>query len=342
MEKRVLHVVKWYPHPMDPQNGIFIQKQIESVDQDAHVLGFINADFSRQVIGNTTLYGNKQISLRKKVGIFFANLEELKPSIIHFHCYSKDLWVLLRLALKKDIRCVHTEHWSGLLSINHSNINYFNRWFIRDYFKRIHLILPVSSVLETGIKELLPTAKTTVIPNIVGDVNFSNPENSTAVRFCVVGDIVFGVKRQNLILQAFFALPSLSCELHFYGGGPDLDALKELCKKAKNVFVHGRVTNQEVLQLLPNFHAHIQFSAFETFGIATLEARKAGIWAISRSSFGCSDYADEGVLMAESVAELIQKLSEVIALRKPAINKFEALSKAEIGRKIQLCYNELN
>ncbi len=46
--------------------------------------------------------------------------------------------------------------------------------------------------------------------------------------------------------------------------------------------------------------------------------------------------------MAESAEELIQKLSEVIALRKPAINKFEALSKAEIGRKIQLCYNELN
>ena len=87
---------------------------------------------------------------------------------------------------------------------------------------------------------------------------------------------------------------------------------------------------------------HIQFSAFETFGIATLEARKAGIWAISRLSFGCSDYADEGVLMAESVEELTQKLAEVIALRKPAINKFEALSKDEIGRKIQLCYNELN
>ena len=342
MEKRVLHVVKWYPHPMDPQNGIFIQKQIESVGKDPHVLGFINANFSRQVDGNTTLYGNQHISLRKKIRIFSAKVEELKPSIIHFHCYSKDLWALLRWALKLDIRCVHTEHWSGLLSINHSKINYFNRWFIKNYFKKMHVILPVSNVLETGIKKLIPTAKTRVVPNIVGDVDFSNPEHNTAVRFCVVGDIVFNVKRQDLILKAFFALPSLSCELHFFGGGPDLEALKALCKKSKNVFVHGRVTNQEVLQLLPNFHAHIQFSAFETFGIATLEARKAGIWAISRLSFGCSDYADEGVLMAESVAELTQKLSEVIALRKPAINKFEALRKAEIGRKIQLCYNELN
>ena len=342
MEKRVLHVVKWYPHPMDPQNGIFIQKQIESVGKDPHVLGFINTKFSRQVDGNTTLYGNQHISLRKKIRIFSAKVEELKPSIIHFHCYSKDLWALIRLALKQDIRCIHTEHWSGLLSINHSNINHFNRWFIKDYFKRMHLILPVSNVLETGIKELLPSAKTTVVPNIVGDVDFSNPEHSAAARFCVVGDIIFSVKRQDLILQAFFSLSSLSSELHFYGGGPDLEALKALCKKSKNVFVHGRVTNQEVLQLLPNYHAHIQFSAFETFGITTLEARKSGIWAISRASFGCSDYADKGVLMAESVEELTQKLSEVIQLRKPAINKFEALSETEIGRKIQLCYNELN
>ena len=94
------------------------------------------------------------------------------------------------------------------------------------------------------------------------------------------------------------------------------------------------------MRLLPNYHAHIQFSAFETFGIATLEARKAGIWAISRASFGCSDYADNGVLMAESVEELTQKLAEVSALSKPDINKLEALSKDEIGRKIQMCYEK--
>ena len=101
---------------------------------------------------------------------------------------------MLRVALKQDIRCIHTEHWSGLLSINHPNINPFNRWLIRDYFKHIHLILPVSNVLEKGIKEILPTAKTRVIPNIVDDIDFSNQEDNNTVRFCVVGDIVFNVK----------------------------------------------------------------------------------------------------------------------------------------------------
>ena len=70
MEHRVLHVVKWYPHQMDAQNGIFIKKHIESVGKNPFVLGFINEDFSCQVDGNTVLYGNQQISLRKKVGIF--------------------------------------------------------------------------------------------------------------------------------------------------------------------------------------------------------------------------------------------------------------------------------
>ena len=341
MEKRVLHVVKWYPHPMDPQNGIFIQKQIESVGKDAHVLGFINANFSRQVDGNTTLFGNQHISLRKKIRIFSAKVEELKPSIIHFHCYGRDFWLLLRIALFKGIRCIHSEHWSGLLSINHSRLNALNRCFIVNYFNKVDLILPVSKILEEGIKKLATKANTKVIPNIVSEASSSNQKIVSAISFCVVGDIVFSVKRQDLILKAFLNLPS-SCELHFYGGGPDLRALKVLCKEKKNVFLHGRVTNKEVLQLLPNHHAHIQFSAFETFGIATLEARKAGIWAISRASFGSSDYADSSVFMAENLNELTNSMTELMTLDKTSVNNLPALKKTKIGREIELCYNEFN
>ena len=46
--------------------------------------------------------------------------------------------------------------------------------------------------------------------------------------------------------------------------------------------------------------------------------------------------------MAESVEELTQKLKEVTTLGKPDINKLEALSKDEIGRKIQMCYEKGN
>jgi hypothetical protein len=96
-----------------------------------------------------------------------------------------------------------------------------------------------------------------------------------------------------------------------------------------------------VLHSLPNHHAHVQFSAYETFGIATLEARKAGLWAISRASFGSSAYADKGVLWAENEEELLKAMRQILELEKPDINRFEGLSAAGIGLQIQKCYNAL-
>ena len=115
-------------------------------------------------------------------------------------------------------------------------------------------------------------------------------------------------------------MPSSKCELHFYGGGPDLELLKTKAKNLLNVTVHGRVTNEQVLEILPNHHAHIQFSAFETFGIASLEARKAGIWAITRKNFGSSQFADEGTLFAENETELVSVMQRVIDTDKPGVN----------------------
>ena len=179
----------------------------------------------------------------------------------------------------------------------------------------------------------------TVVPNIIDEIDFSKPKEFSSKSFCVVGDVVFSIKRQDIILNAFRQLPSSQCELHFYGGGPDLEKLQALTKHDLNITVHGRMTNEIVLHSLPNHHAHVQFSAYETFGIATLEARKAGLWAISRASFGSSSYADEGVLWAENEEELIKAMRQILELEKPDINPFEGLSAAGIGLQIQKCYN---
>ncbi|NDH78303.1 MAG: hypothetical protein EBY63_05690 [Flavobacteriia bacterium] len=42
-DPKVLHVVKWYPHASDPQNGIFVQKHIEATSDAPLVLGFVNS-----------------------------------------------------------------------------------------------------------------------------------------------------------------------------------------------------------------------------------------------------------------------------------------------------------
>jgi hypothetical protein len=341
MSPTVLHVVKWYPNPEDPQNGIFVKKQIDALGANAHVLGFLNGDFTKIEVGNRVIYGTRKTSLASKIALFYGAIERIRPDLIHFHCYAQDLWLLSKIALNKGIPYVHSEHWSGLLEENLPALGWLKRGLIKNYFNCSAKILPVSQILGEGIQRVAPRVNFEVIPNIIDEIDFSRKHEFPSKSFCVVGDIVFSIKRQDIILNAFRKLSSSQCELHFYGGGPDLELLKTKAKNLVNVQVHGRVTNEQVLEILPNHHAHIQFSAYETFGIATLEARKAGIWAITRNCFGSSPFADEGTLFAENEMELLKAMQDVLHMEKPSINAFEALNSKEISNRIQNCYDEL-
>lgn len=341
MSKRILHVVKWYPNPVDPQNGIFVKKHIEAVSVQPHVLGFIDASFETISTKNQVLYGAQEMSISTKVAAFYGALAKVQPEIVHFHCYAQDLWVYSKILKSKGIPYIHSEHWSGLLPENNANLRGIKRKMMKAFFEGAAQVLPVSPALSQGILQVAPKTKVTIVPNIIDEIDFSKPKEFTSKSFCVVGDVVFSIKRQDVILKAFRQLPSSQCELHFYGGGPDLEKLQALTKHDLNITVHGRMINEMVLQSLPNHHAHVQFSAFETFGIATLEARKAGLWAISRASFGSSAYADKGVLWAENEQELVAAMQKILNEEKANRNAFERLTSSEIGREIQICYDEV-
>ena len=341
MSARILHIVKWYPNPVDPQNGIFVKKHIDAAGDHKDVLGFVDAKFPTIETDGMVLYGAQEMSISAKVAALYGGLARVQPDVVHFHCYAQDLWVFSKILKSKGIPYIHSEHWSGLLPENNTSLRGIKRKMMKAFFEGAAQVLPVSPALSQGILQVAPNAKITVIPNIIDEINFSKPTEFSSKSFCVVGDVVFSIKRQEVILNAFRQLPSSKCELHFYGGGPDLEQLSDLTKHDINITVHGRVTNEMVLRSLPNHHAHIQFSAYETFGIATLEARKAGLWAITRASFGSSAYADKGVLFAENEEQLLNAMRRILEEEKPGINPFEGLNAARIGLQIQKCYDAI-
>ena len=174
-------------------------------------------------------------------------------------------------------------------------------------------------------------AKMTVVPNIIDEIDFIETQEFSTKSFWLV--MWFFHQASGHYTQCISQLPSSQCELHFWRG-PDLEKLQALTKHDLNITVHGRITNETVLHSLPNHHAHVQFSTYETFGIATLEARKAGLWAISQTFFGSSAYADEGVLWAENEEELIKSMQDS-RTRKPDINPFEGLMQPELAFKFK-------
>lgn len=341
MERTILHVVKWFPHTSDIHHGVFIQKHIESISAESHILGFIDAEFPKIEQPNQCIYGANKMRLIEKIRIFRSTIARVKPDIIHFHSYGQDLWIFQKLAALKNIPTIHSAHWSGLLGDNHYRLTRFQRWFLRNYLHSVKLVLPVSTVLQTGILDIAPKTLCKVVPNIISEISLEGDTVQRGKSICVVGSIVFDIKRQDLILNAFRKAKMPNIELHFYGGGPDLEALKEQSLDDPNVFVHGRIPNEEVLQRLPNHHTHIQFSAYETFGIAALEARKAGLWSISRSHFGASDFKDDQTLFAENEQELIETMQFALSSPPAKRNDYPMLHSSIVRNEILQAYKAL-
>ena len=338
---RVLHIVKWFPNAVDPQNGVFVQKHIQAVDPDSAVLGFLNHSGPTVQDGAHTLYGSKHMSTAAKWGAYFAKVNAVQPDIIHFHCYAPDLAPLLWFAKRAGLKTIHSEHWSGFLPQHPHPLKGWRKAVAQWYMHKCDIVLPVSQILAQGIKELAPQTNTQVVPNIIEHRNFQATEKRPSTSICVVADIVFSVKQQDKILEVFSDLPQMQFELHFYGGGPDEAALAQMIKGRSNVYLHGRKSNPEILEILPQHHALVLFSAYETFGVTVFEARQAGLWTISKKDFGGSAHYDDGCIVINSLEDLRNILLELPTLPPAGSRDFEELSSNRIGRKLSTLYSKL-
>ncbi|CAI8420320.1 MAG: Uncharacterised protein [Cryomorphaceae bacterium] len=339
----VLHVAKWYPNPKDVQHGIFVKKQIDALSVEQHTLAFVNEHFPPIHEPQLSLYGAQKMSWSVKLATFIGTLSKAPYTIVHFHCFTPDLLPMAIYARQKGLKIAYTEHFSGYLPENLDRLSSLKNWATRQFLKRVDIAFPVSPVLASALHTLYSSLPTQLVPNIVSDAPAvaRKNEGTTAVKFLMVADIVFEIKRQDLVLKLFQNLPRMRAELHFIGGGPDQERLKDLASRAPNVYMHGRKSNEEVLEMLPEFDVHILYSAYESFGITTFEARKAGLWAITRASFGGSHWADEYCLMAENDEHLLTTMNDLLHGERPSANSFHELSATAVGQQINSCYNEL-
>ena len=338
---KVLHVVKWYPHASDPQNGIFVQKHIEATSDTPMVLGFVNSNDKLEEYDGIQIYGAQGMSQVAKFAAFAARIAIDRPAIVHFHCYAPDLLPLLWYARLKGIKTIHTEHGSAFLKDRLSLLQGWRFKAARWYFQRLDRLTCISPLLSEGLYTLSKNQRVHLIPNIISAAKNERTSTPSSFSFCVVADVVFETKTQEIILDCFQQLPQGQAELHFYGGGPDLERLKAFVRTLPNVWVHGRKTNEEILKLLPNHNALILHSNYETFGIAVFEARTAGLWAISKSTFGGAPWYDEEVLLADTQEALKEQMKSLINAEKASRGKFDVLSSESVGKKIHQLYREI-
>jgi glycosyltransferase involved in cell wall biosynthesis len=185
------------------------------------------------------------------------------------------------------------------------------------------VLTAVSSVVAQQAARWIPGASVGVLPNGV-DVAFWRKTSPPSAD----GEVVFASamrlsrkKRPLRLIRAFantvrFVAGAPAMRLIVAGAGPDAKEMVRLAAElgvASRVELAGQLSRTELRSLYGRSHAFVLPSERESFGLAALEARAAGLPVIAMQASGVRDFIHQGVdgLLARDEAELSRHLSRM-------------------------------
>jgi glycosyltransferase involved in cell wall biosynthesis len=209
----------------------------------------------------------------------------------------------------------------------------------------------VSSVVAAQLARWLPDASVAVLPNGV-DIRFWRATAHLSPRRAR-GDVVFvsamrlsRKKRPARLLRAFAAAVRFTdgappLRLVIAGDGPERVALERQAAAlgvAERVELRGQLTRDELRSLYADADAFVLPSERESFGIAALEARAAGLPVIAMLAGGARDFIRQGVdgLLARDEHDLARAI-ERLALDAP----FRAYVTRQTGSTVGYDWSEV-
>ena len=220
------------------------------------------------------------------------------PDIIHAH-FTEIGYMAAELAEEERLSLVITEHSSKIIQP-----------IISDTLKRIAkkayygaaCVLAVSSSLKKRIYQHTGVVAR-VVPNIVANEYHYGKCEHVGINFVSVATLTQG-KRIDILLRAFERLSAIygDVTLEIVGDGEQRDSLQELAKKlhiSNKVRFHGTLARQNIDALYKRCDCFVLPSAFETFGVAYIEAMAAGLPVIATRCGGPETFvnSDNGILI---------------------------------------------
>lgn len=294
---RILHLAKWYPHKDDPQNGVFIQKQIQACSDIAeHAVLYWGTDdeyhwsYDKEE-GIATLRAYFPRARRiQNVNRKWSSIPKLlelawgghKPDMVHLHVADNDQWVALEYARANRIPVVLTEHWSGYLDGRFDRRNTLSKSLTQALIRRVDTCTTVSDFLADAIISATGRKEIEIVPNVVDTEGYlSVPANESSVTFGVLSDLDDKIKNISGVLKAFreYLKENESAFLRIIGDGSDRHKLEKLAEEmsiSSSVEFLGRMTHKESIQALTEVETVIVNSRRETFSVVCLEAIALG------------------------------------------------------------------
>jgi glycosyltransferase involved in cell wall biosynthesis len=308
--KRILWLCSWYPSPVEPFNGDFIQRHAKAAAllNDIHVIHVIGDN--KKVVANymdekicqsgrlteqiitfsksTTLPGRLianyrlLILFRKAVKKYIA--EKGVPDLVHVHIPMKAGLAGLWIKKKYNIPYIVTEHWgiyNGLVEESFINKSAFVKQCTKKIISNAAGFLSVSNYLAEGINQMVTKKTFSVIPNAVDtDYFFYDANHSERFRFIHVSNMV-PLKNVAGILRAFKRLNEENKNAELVMVGDNSSSFKNLAGKLgllnESVFFRGEISYPDVAKEMQSAQALVLFSNMENSPCVIGEALCCGL-----------------------------------------------------------------
>ena len=271
------------------------------------------------------------------------------PDIIHAH-FTEIGHMATELAKVEKLPLVITEHSSKMIQP-----------IISDTLKRIAkkayygatCVIAVSSSLKNRIYQHTGVVAEAV-PNIVANEYHYGKCEHVGMKFVSVATLTQG-KRIDVLLRAFERLSAIyrDVTLEIVGDGEQRDSLQELAEElhiSNKVRFHGTLARQDIDALYKRCDCFVLPSAFETFGVAYIEAMAAGLPVIATRCGGPKDFVTEenGILVdIDDVEGLKNAMLNMYLSRKQydgsaiAANTAARFSASAVAKRILNIYNKV-
>jgi glycosyltransferase involved in cell wall biosynthesis len=251
------------------------------------------------------LYSPRQVSVIRRL----AKAKAI--DIIHAHLFPAMYWAAFANFLSPRVPVLVTEHstWNGRRRA-------VLRPMERFMYSRCARVACVSDPAVKALQEWLPKLadRISVVENGIDLTAFGRPPATDSSEQCTVVSVgrLTKPKAMDVLIRAVAALPGVTAWI--VGDGPmrrDLEQLAASLRVGERVrFVGARM---DVQPLLESAMIYVQSSAFEGFGLATVEAMHAGLPVIVSDVSGLREVVGEAGLKfaAGSHMELADRLREL-------------------------------
>lgn len=286
-------------------------------------------------------------------GLDVLKSKGFSPDLVHCNVMNPVGLIAKNWKQKYNTPYVITEHWTGFLS---SDGRYAKNTILKFSLPKIanaaDKILPVSLDLQEALMQNNLGKKFQIVHNVVNTDKFY-PQNKTKNKFLVVADLEDSQKNILGIVKAFKVFSSTNSDitLNLVGGGSDEASIIECINQnnlSEKIQLHGRISAEEINDLLAESYASILFSNYENLPCVIVEAFAAGIPFISTNVGGVKEIINEerGILIpAKDEMALVNAMKQVLdtdwnpdALRNYALNTF---SYEKIGQEFNSIYKEV-